>query len=212
MALVLNPPTTAGPSQQGGGLGPGCSGKPPERTRSSQARRKSTGFVRTGLRQLPVPRTSDQSRTLDRARTPIRRQTPDREATPDRGKSHAHPTTPTFPADCQMLEPLPTPPSRTASARNPRTASRGQHSEHPARSDPAPIPSIRRSAVSGTPGSQTPRAEETGDSEDEIAPSPNMRWALTRLQNKVLPGSSSLVGRLDREWRERATPKKPRPS
>ena len=181
-------------------------------TRCSQARRKSFGSVRTGRGQSPVPRTSDRSRTSDRARTPIRHQTPDREATPDRGKSHAHPTTPTFPADCQMQEPLPTPPSRTASARDPRTASGGQHLEHPAGSDPAPIPSIRRSAVSGTPGSRTPRAKETSDSEEEIAPSPNMRRAFTRLQTKASPGSSSLVGGLDHDWKERATPKKPRRS
>jgi hypothetical protein len=168
VALVQNPPTTANPSEQGGGSRPWSFGKALERTRSSQARRKSTGSVRTGRGQSPVPRTSDRSRTPDRARTPIRRQTPDREATPDRGKSHAHPATLTFPADCQMLEPFPTPPSKTAFARDPRTASGGQHSEHPVGSDPAPIPSIRRSAVSGTPGSRTPRAEKTGDSEERL--------------------------------------------
>jgi hypothetical protein len=160
---------------------PGSSGKAPERTRSSQARRKSIGSVRTGRGQSPAPRTSDRSRTPDRARTPIRRQTPDREATSDRDKSHAHQASPSFPPDCQMLEPLPTPSSRTDSVRDPRTVSGGQHSQQHVGSDPAPIPSIRRSAVSGTPGSRTPRAEETGDSEDEIAPSPNMRQALTRL-------------------------------
>ena len=212
VALVQNPPAIVGPSQQGGGSVPGNSGKPPKKTRSLQARWKSVGSVRTGRRQSPVPMTSDRSRTPDRAWTPIMRQTPDREATPDRGKSHAHPATLTFPADCQMLEALPTPPSRTTSAKDPQIASGGQHSEHPARSDPAPIPSIRRSAVCGTPGSQTPRAEETNDSEDKIAPSPNMGRALTRLQNKTSPGSSSLIDGLDREWRERATPKKAWPS
>jgi hypothetical protein len=212
VALVQDPPTIADPSQQGDGSRPGSSGKAPERTRSSQARRKSPGSVRTGRGQSPIPRTSDRSRTPDRARTPIRRQTPDREATPDRGKSHAHQATPTFPPDCQMLEPLPTPPSRTASVRDPRTALGGQHSEHLAGSDPAPIPSIRRSAVSGTPGSRTPRAEETGNSEDEIAPFPNIRRAFTRLQNKASPGTSSLVGGLDSHWKERTTPKKLRPS
>jgi hypothetical protein len=153
-----------------------------------------------------------QSRTPDRARTPIRCQTPDREATPDRGKSHAHQASPSFPPDCQMLELLPTPPSKTASIRDPRTASGGQHSEQHAGSDLAPIPSIRRSAVSGTLGSRTPRVEETCDSEDEIAPSLNMRQALTRLQNKASPGISSLVSGLDSHWKERMTPKKPRPS
>jgi hypothetical protein len=55
-------------------------------------------------------------------------------------------------------------------------------------------------------------AEETGDSEDEVIPSPNMRRAFIRMQAKASPGSSSLVGGLDRNWKERATPKKPRPS
>jgi hypothetical protein len=212
VALVQNPPTTVEPTQQGGGSRPRSSGKDPERTRSSGARRKSTGSARTGRGQSPAPRSSDRSRTPDRARTPIQHQTPDREATQDKGKSHAHPATPTFLADCPMLELLPTPPSRTTSAWDPRIASGGQHSEHPVGSNPALSPSIRRSTLSGTPGSRTPQAEETGDSEDEIAPSPNMRRALTRGQAKASPGSSSLVGGLDRDWKERATPKKPWPS
>ena len=165
MALVQNPPTTVEPSPQGGGSGPGRFGKDPERNRSSQARRKSTRSARTGRGQSPAPRTSDRSRTSDKARTPIQHQTPDREATQDKGKSHAHPATPTFPADCPMLEPLPTPTSRTASARDPRTASGGQHSEQPAGSNPAPSPGIRRSTISGTPGFRAPRAEETCDSD-----------------------------------------------
>jgi hypothetical protein len=81
--------------------------------------------------------------------------------------------------------------------------------EHPVESNPALSPSIQRSTVSGTPGSRTPRAEETGDLADEIAPSPNMRRALTQGQAKATPGSSSLVGGLDWDWKERATPKKP---
>jgi len=111
-----------------------------------------------------------------------------------------------------MLEPLPTPPSRTTSTSDPRTTSGGHHPEQHAGSDLTPILSIRRSAVSGTPGFRTPRAEETGDSEDEIALSPNMRRALTRLQNKASPGTSSLVSGVDSHWKERTTPKIPRPS
>jgi hypothetical protein len=190
-------PRLQNPASREVAQGQGVPGKDPERTRSSQARRESTGSARTGRGQSPAPRTSDRSRTPDRARIPIRHQTPDREATQDKGKSHAHPATPTFPADCPMLEPLPTPPSRIASARDPRTASGGQHSEHPTGSNPALSSGIRRGTVSGTPGSRTPRAEETGDSEDEVVPSPNMRRALTRMQAKASPGSSSLVGGLD---------------
>ena len=80
------------------------------------------------------------------------------------------------------------------------------------RSDPAPTPSIRRSLISRTSGSRTPWAEETSDSEDKIAPSPNMRRGLSRLQNKASSGTSSLVGGFDNHWKEKTTPKKTRPS
>jgi hypothetical protein len=216
VALVQNPPTAAESNQQGGDSRPGNSGKDPEMTRSSGARRKSTGLARTGSArsgrgQSPAPRTSDQSRTPDRARTPIRHQTPDREASRDKGKTHALSTTPTFPADHPMPEPLPTPPSRTTSTREPRVSWGGRHSGQPAGKSPTPSLGIRKSVVSGTPGSRTPRAEETCDSEDEIVPSPNMKRALTRGQAKASPGASSLVGGLDLNYKER-TPKKPRPS
>ena len=120
VAIVADPPTTAKPSQQAGGSRPGSSGKDPERSPSSQVRRKSTGLVRTGRGQSPVPRTSDRSRTPDQARTPI-------DTRLRIGKTQVHPATPTFPADYQMQEPAATPPSRSASARDPRTASGGQH-------------------------------------------------------------------------------------
>ena len=157
VALVQNLPTTADPSQQGGGSQPGSSGRILERTRFSQAIRKSTGSVRTGRGQSPVPRTSDRSRTPDRARTPLRRQTPDREATPDRGKSHAHPATPTFPADCQMQDhSLLRPPGR------PLPGILGLlRVDNTLNTQPEVIQhQVRASGgVSGTPGSRTPRAE-----------------------------------------------------
>jgi hypothetical protein len=216
VTLVEDPPTAAEPSQQGGGSRPGSSERNPERTHSSGVRRKSTGPARTssvrfGRGQSPTPRTTDRSRTPDKARTPIRHQTPDRETSRDKGKTHALSTTPTIPADHPMPEPLSTPPSRSTSARGPRVSSGGRHSEQPAGKSPTPSPGIRKSTVSGTPGSRTPRAEETGNSEDEIAPSPNMRRALTRGQAKASPGTSSLVGGFDPEYKER-TPKKSRPS
>jgi hypothetical protein len=216
VALVQKPPMAAEPSQHGGDSRPGNSGKDPQRTRSSGARRKSTGSARTGSArsergQSSAPRTLDRSRTPDRARTAIRHQTPDREASRDKGKTHALSTTPTFPADHPMLEPLPTPPSRTTSTREPRVSSSGRHSGQPAGKSPTPSPGIRKSVVFGTPGSRAPRAEEIGDSEDGIAPSPNMRRALTRGQAKASLGASSFVGGLDPNYKER-TPKKPRPS
>jgi hypothetical protein len=145
VAFVQDLPAAAEPSQQGGGSGPGSSGRDPERTHSSGARRKITGpamtsSVRYGREQSPAPKTTDRSRTLDRARTPIRHQTPDREASRDKGKTHALSTTPTFPADHPMPEPLSTPPSRTPSAREPRVSSGGRHSEQPAGKSPTPSP------------------------------------------------------------------------
>jgi hypothetical protein len=214
--IVLQEPTDAEPSQQRDDSRPGNPGRDPERTRSSGARRKSTGSAvagsaRSGRGQSPAPRNSDRSRTPDRVRSPIRHQTPDPEASRDKGKTHALSTTPTFPADHPMPEQLLTPPSRTTSTREPRVSSGGRHSEQPAGKSPTPSPGIRKSAVSGTPGSRTPRAEETGDSEDEIAPSLNMRRALTRGQAKASPGTSSFIGGLDPDYKE-WTPKKPQPS
>ena len=55
-------------------------------------------------------------------------------------------------------------------------------------------------------------ADRTGDSEEEIDPSPNVRRILTRLQHVASPGTSSLSGGLDASYKEKATPKKPRPS
>ena len=111
-----------------------------------------------------------------------------------------------------MQEPLATPLSRLASARDRRTALGGQHPEHPTGSNPAPSMSIQSGIVSGTSGSRTLRAEETGDSEEEIALFSNMRRAFTRLQTKTSPGSSSLIGGFDHNWKETTTSKKPRPS
>ena len=212
VAIMTDPPTAAEPSEQAGGSRPGSSGQNPERPRSSGARRKSTGSARTGRGQSPGPRGSDRSRTPDRVRSPIRNQALGQEATPDKGKSRANPSAPTSPADYPMEEPVVTPPSRTASARDPRTASGRQHSQHPAGSNPAASPSVRKGTGSGTPGSRAPPAEETGDSEEEVAPSPNLRRAFTRLQSKASPGSSSLVGGLDMDGKEKSASKKPRPS
>ena len=212
VAIVTDPPTAAEPNQQAGGSRLGSSGKDPERPRSSGARRKNTSSARTGRGQSLGPRNSDRSRTPDRVRSPIRQQALDQNVTPDKGKSRANPTTPTFPTDYPMEEPVATPPSRSASARDPRTASGRQHSQHPAGSNPAASPSIRKGTGFGTPGSRAPPAEETGDSEEEVAPSPNLNRAFTRLQSKASPGSSLLVGWLDMDGKEKSASKKPRPS
>ena len=76
----------------------------------------------------------------------------------------------------------------------------------------AQTPTSRRNPVFRTPGDQTPKAEKTGDFEDEVAPSPNMRRVLTRLHKVASPGTTSLIGGLDASYKEKATPKKPRPS
>ena len=78
--------------------------------------------------------------------------------------------------------------------------------------DLAQTPTSRRNPVSGTPGDRTPRAEETGDFEDEVAPSLNMRRVLTRWQKVPSLGASPLIDGLDVSYKEKVTPKKPRPS
>ena len=102
--------------------------------------------------------------------------------------------------------------SRAASRQEPELHECSCPPEPPTGNDPAQTSTSRRNPASQTPGDRTPRAEETGDSEDEIAPSPNMRRVLTRLQNVVSPGASTLVGGLDASYKEKATLKKPRPS
>ena len=77
---------------------------------------------------------------------------------------------------------------------DPRIALGGQNPEQRTGSDPSPIQSVQKgNAVFGTPGSGTPRAEGAGDSEDEIAPSPNMRKVVTRRQEEAHPLSAVLA-------------------
>jgi hypothetical protein len=101
VTVLQDPPAKAEPSQQREDSRPGSSGRDPEKTRSSGARRKSTGSAvaesaRSGRGQSSAPRDSDRSRTPDRARSPIRHQTPDPEASRDKGKTHALSTPPPF--------------------------------------------------------------------------------------------------------------------
>ena len=210
------PPTAV---ELGEGSRPGSFGRAPERTCSSQARRKSIGSERSGRGQLPVRQTPDRSRTLDRSRTPVRRHTPERETDSGKGKSRARESSP---PDCMMLEAAPTT-SKAApstSRATSRASSRQESEPHecscapepPTGIDPAQTPTSRRNPVSGTLGDRTPRAEGTGDSEDEVEPSPNVRRVLTQLQHVASPGASSLSGGLDASYKEKATPKKPRSS
>ena len=212
VVVVHNPPTAV---EQREGSRPGSTGKALERARSSQLRRKSTGSDRSGRGHSPVCRTLDRSRTPDKSRTPIRRRTPERETTSGKGKSRAHQSSP---LECMMLEAAPTTSravsttSRAASIREPELLVRSCPPKPPTRNDPAQAPTSRRNPTSQTPGDRTPRAKETGDSEEEVASSPNMRRVFTRLQHVVSPGASSLVGGLDASYKEKATPKKSRPS
>ena len=125
---------------------------------------------------------------------------------------------PSSPSDCQMVEPFAPPPSRAASTRDPHTTSisRGRNPEPRTGSDPSPIQSIRKgNTVSGTPRSVTPEVEGARDSEEEIAPSPNMRRVLMRLQNRknTSPGGgSSAVSGLGNHLKEGAAQKKHRSS
>ena len=190
------------------GSRPGNIGKALERARSSQPRRKSTGSDRTGRGQSPVRRTPDRSRTPNRSRTPVRRRSPQRETAYGKGKSWAHQSSS---PECMMLEETPTA-SRAVSIREPKLPARSGLPELPARSNSAQTPTSCRNPTSQAHGDKTPRAEETRDSEDEIAPSPNMSRVLTRLQHVVSLGAFSFVAGLDANYKERATTKKPRPS
>ena len=109
VALLSISLVEAGPIHLGGASQPTSSGRAPnregsgapEKTRSSQIRRKNIGSVR------------------DRTRTPIRRRTPKRESIPDRGKAPMAQASPASPPDCQMVEPFAPPPSRAASTKDP---------------------------------------------------------------------------------------------
>jgi hypothetical protein len=128
VAFVQDPLAAAEPSQQGNGSGPGNSGKDPERTHSSGARRKSTGSARAGSArsgrgQSPAPRTSGLSRTPVRAWTPIRHQTPDREANRDKVRPMPFQPSPPFrlTTQCRSHFPLrPLEPPRLGNHRFPR--------------------------------------------------------------------------------------------
>jgi hypothetical protein len=109
VTVLQDPAPNVEPSQQKDDASPGSSGRDPERTRSSGARRKSTGSAaagsaRSGQGQSPASRNSDRALTPDRVRSPIRHQTPDLQASRDKGKAHALSTTPTFLADHPMPE------------------------------------------------------------------------------------------------------------
>jgi hypothetical protein len=68
VTVLQDPAPNAEPNQQKEDSRPGSSGRDPERTHSSGARRKSTrsavaGSTRSGRGQFPAPRNSDRSRT-----------------------------------------------------------------------------------------------------------------------------------------------------
>ena len=207
--LVQNPPTVAGPSQQDGGTRPFSSGRAPSGTYSAGVRRKNTGSVRTERDQSPVRRTSDHSRTPDRTRTPIR--SPEPAATPSRGKGTPTRTPPTSPAVCLMTSPAPQPPSKALLAEIPSSGC--QDPVQQLEDELSPLRSVRRgSTVSGTPRSETPKAEGAGDSEEEIAPSLNMRRMLTRLQRVSEAAGSSTANSPGSHTKEGAAQKKHRSS
>ena len=112
-----------------------------------------------------------------------------------------------------MLEAAHTPTFGEASIRDPVTVLGERHPEQQTGDNPAQSPTSRRSPVSKTPGTRRPRVEEAEDSEEDMfASSPNMRRALTRLQKNASPGTSSLIGGIVDNYKEKMTPKKPRPS
>ena len=107
VALVQNPTTTAGTSQQEGRARPTNSRRVPSGNCSPQVTRNTTGFAKFRRGHSPIPQTSDRSRTSDRARTPIRHRTLEPAATSSRGKGPMIHASPTSPTDCQMVSPNP---------------------------------------------------------------------------------------------------------
>ena len=212
--VVRNPPTVVGPGE---GSGLGNARRVSKRTHSSQPRRKSTGSDKFGRGKSPVRRTPDRSHTPERSRTPVRRHTPERETASGKGKSRVLES-----PECMVLETVPTtskvPPatSRAASRTASRQDTEGRHQcscppDPPAGTNLAQTPTSRRTPAAQTPTDRTPRTEGTGDSEEEVEPSPNVRRVLTRLHHVASPGASSLAGGLEDNYKE-ATPKRTPPS
>ena len=156
--VVRNPPTVVEPGE---GSRPGSTGREPERTRSSQPRRKTTGSERFGRGQSPTRRSPNRSRTPDRSRTPVRRCSPERETASGKGKAQAHQSSP---SECLMLEAAPGT-SRALSIREPKLPARSEFPEPPIGGHLAQTPTSRLTPAAQTPVNRTPRAEGTGDSE-----------------------------------------------
>jgi hypothetical protein len=189
--------TGAGPSQLAGTSGPQESRRVlerkkthvPEPTRSTQVRRKNTErSTRSSRGQSPGgARPSTRSRTPKRAKTPDRTKTPERAKTPDRGKAPMAQASPTLGPDCMILEQWVAPPSLATTARERRTASVscGRNREV-AESNHSPRRSSRKKKnvlVARRSGSGDGSGEDSSaETEEELAPSPNVRRAFTRLQ------------------------------
>jgi hypothetical protein len=190
--------TGAGPSQLAGTSGPQESGRPPEQektlvpepTRSTQVRRKSTErSARSSRGQSPSgARPSTRSRTPERARTLDRTRTPKRAKIPDRGKAPMAQASPAPGPDCMILEQQVAPPSLATTARERRTASIscGRNREEVAESDHSPRRSSRKKKnvlVARRSGSGDGSGEDSSaETDEELALSPNVRRAFTRLQ------------------------------
>ena len=223
----------AGPSQLAGNSKPAESGRlsdrektpVPERTRSSHVRRKSMErSARSERGQSPNPdrgRATERSRTPERARTPERMRTPDRTKTPDRRKTPVSQVSLAPILDCIIVEQWTPLPSHAMSARDPRTASVscGRNRERTTGNDPSPGQSSRKEKkASGTVRSRSGDGSKenpatAGDSEEEIAPSPNMRRVFTRLQERRLltpRGGSSAISGPASQPKDRTAPKKHR--
>ena len=104
--------------------------------------------------------------------------------------------------------------SKVLSIREPELPARSGVPEPPTGGHLAQTPTSRLTPAAQTPINRTPRAEGARDSEEEIEidPFPNVRRALTRLQHVGSPGTSVLSSGLNVTYKEKATPKKPRPS
>jgi hypothetical protein len=194
--------TGVGPNQLSGTSGAQESGRVPKReqtpipelTRSTQVHRKSTErSARFSRGQSPGgARPSTRSKTPERAKTPDRAKTSERAKTPDRGKAPMAQASPSPSPDCMVLEQRVAPPSLVTTTKERRTSSIscGRNMEEVVESDHSPRRSSRKKkkvlAARRSRSGDRSGEDSSVATDEEFAPSPNVRRAFTRLQERKL--------------------------
>jgi hypothetical protein len=172
--------------------------------------------ARSGRGQSPGgARTSTRSRTPERARTLDRTKTLEQVKTPDRGKAPMAQASPAPGLDCMILEQWVHPPSLATTARERRTTSVscGKNRERVAESDHSPRQSFRKKKKVLAACRSGSGEDSSAESEEELAPSPNVRRVFTRLQERRLlnpGGGASAINRPTSQPKDGTTSKKHR--